>query len=594
MLRLNLNSDMTLFSESRQKQILQVAFLLIVAMIVFVTGVSRLSLIDPDEGRYALISKNMIDRHNYLDPWLGNTYYYDKPPLYFWMTAASFKIFGMENIHFSARIVPIVGGILTLLGTYLVSAALFNHALGMISIGTLMSTLAMVGLARFVRMDIYLIAFMTLTFWAFLKGYRQQGPTKWFLLMYPFIGLGILIKGPIALAIPAIVITIFLIWQGLLGQGEWKVLGHMKLILGIAIIIVIAGPWYIYMERAHPGYAREFFLNQNLSRAFNAGNTLGHHNSPLVNPLVLCVGFLPWTGLMLLGLIRYFRSALGRKSIDWESRFLLIWFFFILIFFSISKTILLHYVLPAMIPGAILLSRFLYDYWQSDFPRRRRQLTFAWGYPMVLLAAGTVVLFYLVSALGAAWLQFHEKWQYLPDFYSDTWWSHWGWMISLIYRSLIAVVLIKLFWYLWRNWQLPQLVLTIAGSFLFLIVDLTCTDLPKVTDLYSCQRLAPVIKQYADPETVILVGPVTKNQRWSLDFYLGAGFTVQQIQNLSVLWEYYKNPQQIIYLATDTDPQNQVKWFLGDRVRLLAEYRKTGVLLIPPENKLSSRLTTSR
>ncbi len=590
--RLVLNSDISLFSESRQKQVLQVSFLLIIAMIVFVTGISRLSLTDPDESRYTLISKNMIDRHNYLEPWLGEKYYYDKPPLYFWLTALSIKLFGTDNVHFSARIVPIIGAELTLLATYLVAATLFNHAMGMISIGTLMSTIAMVGLSRFVRMDIYLIAFVTLTFWAFLMGYRQQGSTKWFLLMYPFIGLGILVKGPIALAIPVVVITLFLIWQGILGQGDWKILGHMKLILGIAIVIVIAGPWYVYMERLHPGYAREFFLNQNISRAFDADNKLGHHNNPLINLLVLFVGFLPWTGIMVLGLIRYLRTAWGRKSNDAESRFLLIWFFFILAFFSISKTILIHYVLPAIVPGAIILSRYIYDYWQSDFPRRRRQLTFAWGYPMILLAAGTVVLFYLISALGAVWLQFHGKWQHLPEFYGDTWWSHWGWLVSLIYRSIVAVVLVRLFWYLWRNWQLPQLVISIAISFLVLMMDLTCTDLPKIMDVYSCRRLTPVIKQYMNPNTVILVGPVTKNQRWSLDFYLGPGFSVRQIQNLSSLWEYRKNPQQIIYLATDKDPQNQVKWYLGDQVKVLAEYGKTCLMVIPPSKDVSSQLTT--
>jgi 4-amino-4-deoxy-L-arabinose transferase-like glycosyltransferase len=582
MLHLNLSYD-TAFSESRQKQILQVMLLLIVALIVFISGISQLSFGDPDEGRYALISKNMVETGNYLEPRLGDHYYADKPPLYFWLTAASFKLLGSENAHFSARIVPIVGAILTILATYLIASTLFNHAMGMISAGGLLSTIAAIGLAKFIRMDIFLISFISLALWAFLKGYKNDGPSKWYLLMYPFLALGVLTKGPIALAIPAAVILLLLAWQTLLGRNEWKVLGHMRLIIGSAIVIVVAGPWFIYMERLHPGYAHEFFLNQNFNRAFQAGNNLGHHDNPLTNLAALFVAFVPWTGLVILGIARYLRSAFARQSTDWESRFLLLWFFFVLIFFSLSKTILIHYVFPAIVPGIILAARLVYDYWQSDFPRRRRQLTFAWAYPMILAVGGTMVLMYLAAAFGAIWLQFHEKWLILPDFYGENWWARWGWLLSTLYRLALAGVLVKVFWYLWRNWQMPQLVLAITASFLLLAVDLSYTDLPRMADLASARRLTPLVRDNSDPSTIILAGPNTKDQKWSLPFYLGSAYTVRQIPNLATLTDYYKNTDKIIYLATEADARQQVEWVLGDRIELLAQYRDMALLLIKPQ-----------
>ncbi|MFA5863258.1 MAG: glycosyltransferase family 39 protein [Phycisphaerae bacterium] len=571
--------------ESRHRQILQVLLLLIVSSAVFVAGIGKLALTDPDEGRYALISKNMIDRHNFLVPWLGENYYSDKPPLYFWMTAGCLKIFGLDNPQFSARIVPVLGGLLTILATYLVASTLFNHMLGLLSAGCLLSTVMMVGCGKFVRMDIYLVALTAMTLWAFLKGYKQQGPTRWFLLIYPFLALGTLIKGPVAIVIPTAIIFLFLVWQWLIGQGDWKVLNHMRLILGLAIIIVLAGPWFLYMVTQYPGYAHEFFSRQNFERAVDNQSQLGHHTTPLIYAATLLIGFVPWTGLAVLAVARYTKSALGRGSRDWESKFLFLWFALIMIFFTIAKARLFHYVFPVFVPVAIFLGRFLYDYWQSDFPRRRRQLTFAWAYPAAFTVWISVVILYILAAFGSGWLQFHERWIGLPDLYGNSWFGRWGWIITLVYRLAIAVVLIKTFWYLWRNWQLPQLVMTIGAAFLLLMVDVSYTDLPRAADLASCRRLTPLVKKNCDVNTPILEGPVTHNQRWSLPFYLGNGYTIKYFSRTADLADYYKNPGKMIYLIRDEDTYNQCKYILGQRIEVLAHYSQTRLLLIKPKIK---------
>ena len=338
--------------EPKRNRVFQILLLMIISAAVLISGIGKLSLGDPDEGRYVTISKNMIDRGNYLEPWLGEKYYADKPPLYFWLTAGSFKIFGLNNPQFSARIVPVIGGTLTILATYLIASTLFNHVIGLISGGVLLSTVLMIGFGKFVRMDIYLVAFLSLAFWAFLKGYKEQGPTRWFLLMYPFLALAFLTKGPIALGIPGVVIVLFLVWQWLGGQGDWKVLNHMRLIMGLAIIIFIAGPWFFYMVDIHPDYFREFFGKHNLERGLSADSGLGHRNSPLIYLATLLVGFIPWTPLMVLAIFRYTKSVFTRGSADWESRFLFIWFAFVMVFFAVHEN-------PAFL---LCLSRF--------YPRR--------------------------------------------------------------------------------------------------------------------------------------------------------------------------------------------------------------------------------
>lgn len=573
------------FSESTQRQWLQVLLLLVLSAIVFIAGISSLPLTDPDESRYTTISMNMIERNNYLEPWLGDHYYSDKPPLYFWLTAASLKLLGAESIHFAIRIVPVFGALLTILAAYLIAETLFNHVLGLISAGALLTSIIMFGFARYVRMDLYLVAFMSLTLWAFLKGYKYQEHSKWYLLMYPLIGLGILTKGPVAALVPALIILLFLAWQLLTRHNEWKIFAHMRLILGMAIVITIAGPWFIYMMRLHKDYAREFFVVQNLQRAFDSASTLGHHISPLIYLLMLLVGFLPWTGLVVLAICRFLKSAFPRESDDWESRFLLLWFFVVLAFFSFSKTRLINYILPAFVPGAVLLGRFVYDYWQSDFPRRRRQLTFAWGYPMILGSAITMVLLFVVSALIAIWLQFNEDWQMLPPFYGYSWWARWGWLVCALYRLIFAAILLKLCWFFWRNWQLPQLAITIAVAFLFWSIDLSYTDLPRIADRHSCIRLVPEIKKHADPYTLILSGPSTNDQKWSLPFYLGGSFTVRFIPNIASLTDYYNNTNKIIYLSTQDDATRQVRWVIGPRIKTLAKQNETTLMEIQPSRK---------
>jgi 4-amino-4-deoxy-L-arabinose transferase-like glycosyltransferase len=565
--------------ESSYRQILQTFLLLMISTAVFISGISRIALTDPDEGRYALVAKNMVERNNYYQPWLGDHYYADKPPLYFWLTAASLKIFGFHNVNFAVRIVPVCGAILTILAVYLLGSALFNHLIGLMSGFCLLSTVVMIGLGKFVRMDIYLIAFLTLTFWAFVKGYKEQSATGWFLLMYPMIALGILTKGPIALFIPLAVITLFLLWQKLIGQGDGKIVNHMRLILGLACIIVIAGPWFVYMMNIHPEYMKEFFGRQNLAR-FTASEEFGAHAPFWIYPIVLTVGFLPWSGLVFLAICRYAKNAFKSRNTDWESRFIFLWFAGIVIFFSFSKTRLAHYIFPSFVPASILLARFLYDYWQSDFPRRRKQLSFHWTYSMSLIVCACTVLFYLAGAVMAVWLRFQENWNGLPGFYNGAWWESWGWLVSMSYRVILAVIFAKLFWYLWRNWQLPQLFTAVITAILFLSVDLSYSEFPRIADLMSCRRLIAPIRAHASFDTAILSGPNSNDQRWSLPFYLGNEYPVKQIGNYYEISPYFKNQNRFLLLCPSDDIFNQIRMILKNRVELLADYRETKLLLI--------------
>lgn len=589
---LNFKYD-TGFSESVQRQALQVILLLVLAAIVFIGGISSLPLTDPAESRNTIISMNMVEQGNYLEPRLGDRYVPDKPPLYFWLTAGSLKILGLDNIHFAVRIVPVIGALLTLLATYLIGATLFNHVIGLISAGGLLTSLVMFGFSRLVHVDIYLTAFISLAIWAFLRGYKSQESSHWYLLVYPILSLGVLTKGPIALIIPGLILLFFLTWQWLTRRNEWKVVTHMRPIIGMAIIIAIAGPWFIYMMRLHKDFARDFFVLHHLSRAFDEANVLGHHVSPLIYPAAVLIGFLPWTGLVILAISRFVKSAFNRSANDWESRFLLLWFFLVLLIFSFSITKQMRYILPAFVPGAVLLGRFVYDYWQSDFPRRRHQLSFAWGYPVIMGVSLTMGLLFLASAFIAIRLQFNGDWTMLPSFYGDSWWARWGWLMSVFYRIALAGIVIKLSWYFWRNRQLPPLAGTIAMAFLIWTIDMSYTDLPRIADRYSCMRLVPEIKKHADSFTLILSGPSKRAQKWSLPFYLGGEYPVRFIPNIATLTEYYNNTNKMIFLSTSEDATRQVQWIIGSRIHILGKQGEMTLMQIEPSKKMIPTLSAT-
>jgi len=567
MQQMEMNYDL-IRGEIHKRQILQVLLLLIISATVLVAGIGDTTLTDQDESRYTLISKNMIERHDYMEPWLGDAVYKDKPPLYFWLTAGSLKLFGEKNLNFSARIVPVVGGILTVLATYLIASALFNHMIGIISGGCLLSTVALIGFGKFVRMDIYLTAFIALAIWAFIKGYKTGTKSRWYLLIYPLIALGVLTKGPVGF-LPLVIVLIYLFWQ-----RNWVVIGNMRLMFGIAVIIAMAGPWFLYMQVTHPGYAYSFFVQQNIGRFWEG--LFGHLENPLIYVAALLVGLVPWSGLFVLAFGRYFRQGMSRSvNPDWESRLLLIWLLFVVVFFSFSRTKLVPYILPAYIPAAIFVGRFMYDYQQSDFPRRRRQLSFAWAYPMVFLVGIFVVGMFVVSAFGSGWIACREQWSMDGSENVGSWW----WIFSLVYRLVLAGVLVKVLWYLWRNWQLPQLVTAIGTAFLILIVDLSYTDLPRVAELCSCRSLVPVVVKHTEGSEKIIAGP---EPRWSLPLYVGNERSVRQIDHLANLTDYVKHPGEIVYLSTDDDSFVQAKGIMRNRVKVLAEYKDTRLLLINP------------
>ena len=102
--------------------------LLIIVGFNILFGIGGFPLTDPDEPAYAETAREMLVFKDYLSPRIFNEFWYDKPPMYYWLVAAAFKIFGVSE--FAARLPAALMGIFTVLAVYFSTTKLFNERAG--------------------------------------------------------------------------------------------------------------------------------------------------------------------------------------------------------------------------------------------------------------------------------------------------------------------------------------------------------------------------------------------------------------------------------------------------------------------------------
>ncbi|EHM10625.1 PMT family glycosyltransferase, 4-amino-4-deoxy-L-arabinose transferase [Thermanaerovibrio velox DSM 12556] len=334
--------------------------------LIYFLGLGGWGLIEPDEGRYSEIPREMLASGDWVTPRLNGVKYFEKPVMYYWMAASSFKLFGESE--FTARIPCAASALTGALATYAMGAPYGPSAafLGAFITGTGFLWFA---LSQITLTDMALGAFMTLSILCIFKGLTGSRPLLW--LGYAFMGLSVLTKGLIGIVLPG---GIFLIWI-LLTRRTWLLLKGISPV-GILAFLGVTAPWFYKVIKANPDFAWFFFVHEHFLRY---STMVSNRYQPWWFFLALLpVALLPWTGTVLqgvlasLGELRYLRkdtalrdSCQDPASESEEALLLLIWSFFILAFFSASKSKLIPYMVPAMPPlglmGGIYMARCIED-----------------------------------------------------------------------------------------------------------------------------------------------------------------------------------------------------------------------------------------
>lgn len=343
---------------------------LVAIVVMRLASLCQPALVDTTEGRYGATALHMLQTGDWLLPQIpldhGWEPYLGKPPLHFWLMAASFAVFGADE--WAARLPSLLAAVLMTWAA--MSYARWKHDretahLAGIVLGSAVLPLVFAGS---VNVDTTLAAFVTLAIVAFCRvgaggpGSRLQG-----YVFFASLGLAVLTKGPFAIALTGLVGIAHLVVH-----RDWRIATRLPWIGGGALFAAIVVPWYWLAEARNPGFLHYFLVQENLGRwtSNEYGDRYGagrRHALGSVWPQWLgCT--MPWSLPLLLALgARRWRTAAwaGRRG---DGAFLLLWAIAPAVAFTLSPQFTVGYLLPGFGGFAVLAARALRAFGDGGSP----------------------------------------------------------------------------------------------------------------------------------------------------------------------------------------------------------------------------------
>lgn len=445
-----------------------------VALFIILFGIGGVPLLDPDEPVYAETAREMLQTGDFLSPRIFGDYWYDKPPMYYWLVALAQFIFG-DN-EFAARFPAGLMACATSVMLYVGTTRIFGERAGFWSAMILTSCIEFFYMGKAAVTDTTLLFFMTGALLAFMD--------KRYWLMYVCMALATLTKGPIGIVFPGAIIFLYL-----LAMGQLREILRMHVVRGLLLYLIIASPWYYAMYTVHGmDFINTFLGFHNITRfttAEHANRVTFWYYIP-----VLILGLFPWIGM----LPQAIRASIQDSRID-DMRSLLffhIWWVFVFIFFTICKTKLVSYILPLFPALAVIIG------WNIArmLAKLRHNTTFySW-------AAGSGCAFLL---LGIGWI---VGAQYLPEAdFSLV-------MLGVLTLLLGAATVFALIYYrdielaAWLHVMIGAVTMCVAFAFV----------LPVLADRFSVKTMSGAYAEQCDQSTPIYVD---KFLRPGFMFYAG-------------------------------------------------------------------------
>lgn len=307
-------------------------------------------LSDPDEGRYAVVALHMLQSGDWVIPRLNGLPFFHKPPLYYWLAAAGFQVFGVHE--WVARLPSLLGACLASISLWVLLRSDRGLAFANAAVIVLLTMPFMYLAAQYANMDMLLAGCVSACICSAVLATREQPERRnnWLVAAGVFAGLGFLAKGLIAIVLPGMVWALWLVWDRRIRQ--WWLPLHPAAWLPVC---VLAGPWVWLVQQRYPQFLHYFFITQHFERYTQTG-----FNNP--QPwwfylVVIAVACLPWT--LVAAVLRFRQWCAHRRSVsrsdtgdagDTRSldRLMLVWWVVVLLFFSLPRSKIVGYVLPAL------------------------------------------------------------------------------------------------------------------------------------------------------------------------------------------------------------------------------------------------------
>ncbi len=330
--------------------------LLLVAFcgLLFFYGLGAFGLVGADEPRYAQIAREMLDRSDWITPTLQGKPWLEKPVLYYWQAMLSFRVAGVTDQ--TARLPAAFDAALLIAAIYLFLRC-FRPGSELDGALITASCAGVVGFARAAATDMPLAAAFSIALLAWYAWYENSRHI-YLVAFYIALAFGTLAKGPVAPALSAVIIFLFVAVK-----HDWRAIPRTLWIPGIAVYLAVMLPWYIAVQLRNPQFFRFFILEHNLARF---SQDVYHHHQPFWFYLpVFLLAMMPWTLALVLTVAQHVRlawaegkQAFSSPEASWPL-FLLIWIFVPILFFSASQSKLPGYILPAVPAGALLVAEYL-------------------------------------------------------------------------------------------------------------------------------------------------------------------------------------------------------------------------------------------
>jgi len=312
----------------------------------------------PDETRYAQISQEMLLSGDWVAPHYLGMRYFEKPAGGYWLIALGQALFG-QNL-FGVRIASALTSGLSVLLAYLIARRLWNDPRKSFACALLYLSFGLVaGQAGYSNLDPQFTFWVNLSLvalWFALDSHTTRARLWAWAMLGLACGMGFMTKGFLAWALPVLIAVPYMLWQRRLAE----LLRYGPLAVGVAMLVCL--PWVLAVHVQEPDFWRFFFWNEHIRR-FSADDA--QHVRPWWFFLpIMAVACLPWAGLLPTTLHKAWREK-RQPAIA----FLGLWLLLPLVFFSLSNGKLPTYIMPCLLPLALLMGHTLIDLLNSGRAR---------------------------------------------------------------------------------------------------------------------------------------------------------------------------------------------------------------------------------
>ena len=338
-------------------------------------------LMDKTEARYAEIARIMQETNDYITPQIDyGVPFWAKPPLSTWLSALSMEVFGVNE--FAVRLPYLLATIFIL---YVVSKFVQKGRDRLICAFVLLTIPEFLLHAGVVSTDTFLALCVSIVFLSFWKTIHVEKVNHWHYLFYVFLGIGTLAKGPIVFILTIPPIFIFAIYYKQLKTF----LKNTPIFLGLLLMVLIAAPWYYLAEQKTEGFLEYFIIGEHFKRFFDSNGWDGDkYGFAKTQPLGIIWVFLfafafPWIQILTLKLWKSRKNILKNKWVT----FLLLWLLWTPFFFTFSSSLIHTYILPSIVPIALLVS-----YYWPNYKHKKTAIRLSLIFPILVVLSTTIFL----------------------------------------------------------------------------------------------------------------------------------------------------------------------------------------------------------